>query len=185
MNRAWRFGQDRQSVRRGGEWLPVTDILPPKEKEEVKELTVRVRTIGDIISTGLVESPANTVDDIIEHIDGRLSKINGMSPVRREFLSETMNLSRELLKEVPGATISNALVIPKQAVSASRGIFVCESHPNVPTCYALPSFLSAATNLLRYFAASSDLSWASSCATVARWVSAVCLVTELVATSPS
>jgi len=31
-------------------------------------MVVRVRTIGDIISTGLVESPANTVDDIIAEI---------------------------------------------------------------------------------------------------------------------
>jgi len=62
------FSHKRQAVRRGGQWLPVTDILPPKEKEEVKDLVVRVRTIGDIISTGLVESPANTVDDIIAEI---------------------------------------------------------------------------------------------------------------------
>ena len=32
------------------------------------ELVVRVRTIGDIISTGMVESPADTVDDIIAEI---------------------------------------------------------------------------------------------------------------------
>src|SRR5450432_4914030 len=62
------FSHRRKAVRRGGQWLPVTDILPPKEKEDVKELVVRVRTIGDIISTGLVESPANTVDDIIAEI---------------------------------------------------------------------------------------------------------------------
>ena len=62
------FSHQRQAVRRGGQWLPVSDIMPPKDKEEVRELTVRVRTIGDIISTGLVESPANTVDDIIAEI---------------------------------------------------------------------------------------------------------------------
>ena len=62
------FSHKRPAVRRGGQWLPVTDILPPKEKEEVKDMVVRVRTIGDIISTGLVESPANTVDDIIAEI---------------------------------------------------------------------------------------------------------------------
>ena len=62
------FSHKRQCVRRNGQWLPVSDILPPKPKEEVKELVVRVRTIGDIISTGLVESPANTVDDIIAEI---------------------------------------------------------------------------------------------------------------------
>jgi sulfate adenylyltransferase subunit 2 len=62
------FSHTRKCVRRHGQWLPVTDLLPPKPKEEVKELVVRVRTIGDIISTGLVESPANTVDDIIAEI---------------------------------------------------------------------------------------------------------------------
>jgi sulfite reductase (NADPH) hemoprotein beta-component len=57
-----------QCVRRNNQWLPYTDLLPPREKEQVKELVVRVRTIGDIISTGLVESPADSVDDIIAEI---------------------------------------------------------------------------------------------------------------------
>lgn len=62
------FSHQRECVRRNGQWLPVTDILPPKEKEEVAMKTVRVRTIGDIISTGMVESPATTHDDIIAEI---------------------------------------------------------------------------------------------------------------------
>ena len=62
------FSHRRSCVRRHGQWLPVNDIVPPKPKEEVRELVVRVRTIGDIISTGLVESPAETVDDIIVEI---------------------------------------------------------------------------------------------------------------------
>ena len=62
------FSHQRQCVRRGGQWLPVSAILPPTEKEEVRELTVRVRTIGDIISTGMVESPANTFEEIIAEI---------------------------------------------------------------------------------------------------------------------
>ena len=62
------FSHQRKCVRRHNQWLPVTDILPPREKEEVKDLVVRVRTIGDIISTGRVESPANNVDDIIAEI---------------------------------------------------------------------------------------------------------------------
>jgi sulfate adenylyltransferase subunit 2 len=62
------FGHKRKCVRRRGQWLPVTDLLPPKEKEEVKELMVRVRTIGDIISTGMIESTADSVDDIIAEI---------------------------------------------------------------------------------------------------------------------
>ncbi|SDR99032.1 sulfate adenylyltransferase subunit CysD [Opitutus sp. GAS368] len=62
------FSHTRKCVRRGGQWLPVNDILPPKPTETVRDLVVRVRTIGDIISTGLVESPAATVDDIITEI---------------------------------------------------------------------------------------------------------------------
>jgi sulfate adenylyltransferase subunit 2 len=62
------LSHQRKCVRRRGQWLPVTDLLPPKSNEEVKELTVRVRTIGDIISTGMVESPADSVEDIIAEI---------------------------------------------------------------------------------------------------------------------
>ena len=62
------FSHTRQCVRRGGQWLAVSDILPPKAKELVKEMVVRVRTIGDIVSTGMVESPADSVDDIIAEI---------------------------------------------------------------------------------------------------------------------
>ena len=62
------FSHTRQCVRRGGQWLPVNTLVPPKPNEEVRELVVRVRTIGDIISTGCVESPATTVDDIIAEI---------------------------------------------------------------------------------------------------------------------
>ena len=62
------FSHKRRAVRRGGQWLPVTNLLPPKPTEEVRDLVVRVRTIGDIISTGLVESPASTVSDIIAEI---------------------------------------------------------------------------------------------------------------------
>ena len=62
------FSHTRKCVRRHGQWLSVTDLLPPKPKEKVRELVVRVRTIGDIISTGMVESPADSVDDIIAEI---------------------------------------------------------------------------------------------------------------------
>lgn len=62
------FSHQRECVRRNGQWLPVNDIVPPKDGEEVQEMTVRVRTIGDIISTGMVESPADNHDDIIAEI---------------------------------------------------------------------------------------------------------------------
>src|SRR5258706_10217779 len=62
------FSHKRLCVRRNGQWIPVSDFLVLKPNETPKELVVRVRTIGDIISTGMVESPANTVDDIIAEI---------------------------------------------------------------------------------------------------------------------
>ena len=62
------FSHTRKCVRRNGQWLPVSDLLPLKPNDQVQELVVRVRTIGDIISTGMVESPADSVDDIITEI---------------------------------------------------------------------------------------------------------------------
>jgi sulfate adenylyltransferase subunit 2 len=62
------FSHRRKCVRRRGQWLPVNDLVPPRNGERVEELVVRVRTIGDIISTGMVESPADSVDDIIAEI---------------------------------------------------------------------------------------------------------------------
>jgi sulfate adenylyltransferase subunit 2 len=62
------FSHQRKCVRRYGQWLPVSSLLPLKPNDQVKELVVRVRTIGDIISTGMVESPADSVDDIIAEI---------------------------------------------------------------------------------------------------------------------
>jgi len=62
------FSHKRRCFRRQGQWLPVTDIMPPKPSEEVRDLVVRVRTIGDIISTGMIESPAANEDDILAEI---------------------------------------------------------------------------------------------------------------------
>jgi len=62
------FSHKRSCVRRAGQWVPVNDLLPPKPGEEVRELVVRVRTIGDIISTGMIESPATSFDDIIAEV---------------------------------------------------------------------------------------------------------------------
>jgi len=62
------FSHPRKCVRRQGQWLPVNHLAPPKPGEQVQDLVVRVRTIGDIISTGCIESPATTLDDIIAEI---------------------------------------------------------------------------------------------------------------------
>jgi sulfate adenylyltransferase subunit 2 len=62
------YSHRRQCVRRSNQWVPVTDIVPPSASETVSGLNVRVRTIGDIISTGMIESSATSVDDIIAEL---------------------------------------------------------------------------------------------------------------------
>ncbi len=62
------YSHPRQVFRKGGQWLPVSDLLQPGPKDKVEQLNVRVRTIGDITCTGCVESEASTVQDIIVEI---------------------------------------------------------------------------------------------------------------------
>ncbi len=40
----------------------------PKPNEPIKKLVVRVRTIADMISTGMIESKTDTIDDIIAEV---------------------------------------------------------------------------------------------------------------------
>src|ERR1051325_4066957 len=74
------FSHERECFRRGGQWLPVppphtANGKPdpfeggrPKANEPIKKLIVRVRTIADMISTGMLESRADSLDDIIAEI---------------------------------------------------------------------------------------------------------------------
>jgi sulfate adenylyltransferase subunit 2 len=74
------FSHERECFRHDGQWLPVppehtglpeTDPYAgarPLPKEERKRLVVRVRTIADMISTGMIESRADSVDDIIAEV---------------------------------------------------------------------------------------------------------------------
>ena len=62
------FRHPREVVRRDGQWLPVSELLPLRPNDDVRHLHVRVRTIGDISCTGCIESEASTVSDIITEI---------------------------------------------------------------------------------------------------------------------
>jgi sulfate adenylyltransferase subunit 2 len=55
-------------VKRDGQWLPVSDLISLKPNEETFTKNVRVRTIGDISCTGMIESPVSSVRDIITEI---------------------------------------------------------------------------------------------------------------------
>jgi sulfate adenylyltransferase subunit 2 len=74
------FSHERECFRRRGQWLPVppqhSDASKPdpyeggrpKPNEPVKKMVVRVRTIADMINTGMIESKAYTIDDIIAEV---------------------------------------------------------------------------------------------------------------------
>jgi sulfate adenylyltransferase subunit 2 len=74
------FSHERECFYRGGQWIPLpppyTNFAKPdpyagarpKPNQPVKKMVVRVRTIADMISTGMIESPADSVDDIIAEV---------------------------------------------------------------------------------------------------------------------
>jgi len=74
------FSHERECFRRGGQWLPVPPAhsdssrpdpyagARPRPNEDRRSLVVRVRTIADMISTGMIESPAESFDDIIAEV---------------------------------------------------------------------------------------------------------------------
>ena len=73
------FSHERECFRRGGQWLPVPpragngkvdpfEGARPTEQEEHRRMVCRVRTIADMISTGMIESPAESIEDIIAEV---------------------------------------------------------------------------------------------------------------------
>jgi sulfate adenylyltransferase subunit 2 len=52
-------------VKRNGNIVPVTDITPAKEDEDIIDLQVRFRTVGDISCTAPVISDADSIEKII------------------------------------------------------------------------------------------------------------------------
>ncbi|HEU5302319.1 MAG TPA: sulfate adenylyltransferase subunit CysD [Acidimicrobiia bacterium] len=62
------YAHRREVFRRDGMLLAVGPHVTVAENEEVEELTVRFRTVGDASCTGAVESPAATVDDVIAEV---------------------------------------------------------------------------------------------------------------------
>jgi len=62
------FTHRRKVFQRDGMWLAAAPFMQLKDNEEIVELDVRCRTIGDITCTGVTMSKANTLEDIIEEI---------------------------------------------------------------------------------------------------------------------
>lgn len=62
------FTHEREVFNRDGQWLAASPVIKRKPTEVVVKKQVRCRTIGDITCTGLTESKAHSVEDIIEEI---------------------------------------------------------------------------------------------------------------------
>lgn len=58
----------RKCFNRDGAWLAWASFMTLKPTEEIVELDVRCRTIGDITCTGLTLSKASSLEDIVEEI---------------------------------------------------------------------------------------------------------------------
>ena len=74
------FSHERECFRRADQWLPVPpphdsedkadpyEGARPSENEQRQKMICRVRTIADMISTGMIESPAESIEDIIAEV---------------------------------------------------------------------------------------------------------------------
>lgn len=62
------FSHRRKVVERNGVYLAVSDLVQPQENEEVQELDVRFRTVGDMTCTGAFLSKASNLKEIIDEV---------------------------------------------------------------------------------------------------------------------
>jgi sulfate adenylyltransferase subunit 2 len=62
------FAHERDLVERDGMLLAVSDVVTPRDGEEVQRLRVRYRTVGDLTVTGAVRSEAADVPAVIEEV---------------------------------------------------------------------------------------------------------------------
>ncbi|MEI5984653.1 MULTISPECIES: sulfate adenylyltransferase subunit CysD [Sphingobacterium] len=62
------FSHEREVVFRNGQWMAAHPVLQLDQEDNIKNKSVRFRTIGDITCTAAVDSEANTLDDIIAEI---------------------------------------------------------------------------------------------------------------------
>ncbi|NJC26186.1 sulfate adenylyltransferase subunit CysD [Neolewinella antarctica] len=62
------FAHERNVFRRDGMLLADSPVLPRRPEEKLEKMMVRCRTIGDITTTGVWESTASTLEEIIAEV---------------------------------------------------------------------------------------------------------------------
>jgi sulfate adenylyltransferase subunit 2 len=78
------FSHTRKCFVRDGIIMGKTDFVETRENEEVSDMVVRFRTIGDATCTGAVRSTAATLEDIIEEVaSSRVTERGGRSDDKR------------------------------------------------------------------------------------------------------
>jgi sulfate adenylyltransferase subunit 2 len=89
------YAHKRPVVRRGAQWIPVTELTPPQAGEVVEQVSVRFRTVGDITCTCPVASTADTVEAIIA--ETAVTSITERGATRMD--DQTSDASMELRKK--------------------------------------------------------------------------------------
>tara|TARA_B100000809_G_scaffold266666_1_gene330595 strand:- start:3823 stop:4728 length:906 start_codon:yes stop_codon:yes gene_type:complete len=64
------IAHQRDMVWRNNSWIPASKFLKLNDGEEVKNLKIRFRTLGDITITGGIESEADTLEKIVAEVAG-------------------------------------------------------------------------------------------------------------------
>ena len=78
------YTHKRKVFKRDGSWLAYAPFMELKDTEELQELDVRCRTIGDITCTGVTLSTANSLDEIVAEIaSSRITERGGRSDDKR------------------------------------------------------------------------------------------------------
>ena len=62
------YSHSRRVFRRDGMWLADTPFITRMDGETLEDRVVRFRTIGDATCTGAVESPADSIDKVIDEV---------------------------------------------------------------------------------------------------------------------
>ena len=82
------FSHEREVFKRDGTLLANSEFILKREDEEVFTTKVRCRTIGDVTCTGVWESEASTVEEIIEEIaTTRMTERGGRTDDKRSETS--------------------------------------------------------------------------------------------------
>jgi len=89
------YAHRREVIRRGANLVPVSNLLQPKEGEQVEILSVRFRTVGDMTCTCPVASTAATPEEIVA--ETAVTRVTERGATRLD--DQTSEASMELRKK--------------------------------------------------------------------------------------